>query len=255
MEKNSVVTEKDITKVTSILGKLTIQGKFAHMKSSVQMVLGGLLLPYLVDLGKVDPDDPTINEMLKKYSRGEIRKIMFPDPVEVPIEVPVEKIILERPVFRRIKNGVNKEIRKVRELCTEGRDILIRWWNTNQRLVPDDDPVCVVLTEQINALHPKEEPLSAMQIAGYFSHLCRMGRRTEEDRIDRFQRSIHRGDHTIMPKYSQPLLNAIQENWERERFDEYARKKDHLALSRRRIKGDMTPVIAAVHQGNEYLNY
>ena len=169
----------------------------------------------------------------------EVKKKLNPDPVIV------QDVIHERPVFRRLKSGVAKQKRFERELDPAARDVMIRWWNTNQRLVPKDDPVCATLTEQINALTPNEEPLSPMQISGYFSHLCRMGLKTEDERLVRFNKSIERGAHSIMPKYSKELEAAIFENWEHERKNEEARKKDHQAMREQRNNGeDHKPVIA-----------
>ena len=235
---SAIVTANEIDKVTEILGKLVLQGKFAHMKTHVQSIMGGLMLPQLVDLGKVDATDPAVSELLKSYSKPAVKKMLNPEPVKVT------EVIHERPVFRRLKNGVNKEKRIKRELDPAGRDILIKWWNVNQRLVPKDDPVCATLTAQVNALHPNDEPLSSMQIAGYFSHLCRMGLKLPEERDDRLFRSMERGDHSVMPKYTQELLDAIKENWERERANEAARHGDHARMKIARDKGIHAPVIA-----------
>jgi hypothetical protein len=232
------VTSKEIDIVSKILGRLVIQGQNAHMKVPVQAIMGGLLLPTLVKNGGVDKSAPEVAGLLEEYSKKNIKQMLSPDPITVT------EVVHERPVFRRIKTDVHKEKRIKRELDPAGRDILIRWWNVNQRLIPDNDPVCVTLTAQVNSRHPNEEPLSSMQIAGYFSHLCRMGLRTEEDREDRFMRSMKRGAHKVMPKYTQELLGAIKENWERERANEAARPMDHAKLLKLREKGINKPVIA-----------
>jgi hypothetical protein len=235
----TVATERDINNVTEILGKLVLQGKFAHMKTHVQAIMGGLLLPSLVDLGQLDAKDEEVADLLKSYSRPAVKKMLNPDPTTIT------EVIHERPVFRRLKEGVNKEKRIKRELDPAGRDILIRWWNVNQRLVPKEDPVCATLTAQVNALNVTEEPLSSMQIAGYFSHLCRMGLRVAEERDAKFRMSMKRGAHTIMPEFSQELLDAIKENWEKERANEAARVIDHAMLAKQREKGITSPIIAS----------
>jgi hypothetical protein len=234
----SVATMKEIDQVSELLGKLVLQGKFAHMKTHVQAIMGGLLLPSLVDLGQLDAKEPEVADLLKSYSKPEVKKMLNPEPVKVT------EVVHERPVFRRLKTGVNKEKRIVRALDTAGRDILIRWWNVNQRLIPKDDPVCATLTAQVNALNSNEEPLSSMQIAGYFSHLCRTGLCLAEERDARLRSSMKRGAHTIMPEFSKELLEAIKENWEMERANEAARVTDHAKLANNREKGITTPVIA-----------
>jgi len=140
---------------------------------------------------------------------------------------------------------LNKEKRKLRGLTPEARDILIRWWNVNQRLVDKEDPVCATLAEQINSLTHRE-PLSPLQIAGYFSHLCRAGLKTEDIRTEIFNKSLYRGDHTIMPKYTQPLIDAIEENWLRERALEEAKAEDDRKLLEFRKQGINKKVIANV---------
>jgi len=244
--KSPDVSVEDINKVTEILGKLVLQGKFVHMKMTVQSILGGLLLPHLVDKGAVPADDPSVMELIAKYSREEVKKLLNPDPIPVEVEKIVETIIHDRPVFRRIKSSVNKEKRIQRKLDPAGRDILIRWWNVNQRLIPNDDPVCVTLTDQVNSINPNDKPLSPMQIAGYFSHLCRMGLRTEIERTDNLNRAIKRGFHSVMPEYTQPLIEAIKENWERERALEATRAADHAKLLELRANGSNKPVIAQI---------
>jgi hypothetical protein len=234
----AVATMNDINKVTEILGKLVLQGKFAHMKTHVQAIMGGLLLPSLVDMGQVDAKEPEVADLLKSYSKPEVKKMLNPEPTTIT------EVVHERPVFRRLKDGVNKEKRIKRELDPAGRDILIRWWNVNQRLVPKEDPVCATLTAQVNALNGLEEPLSSMQIAGYFSHLCRMGLCLPEERNERLHSSKKRGAHTIMPEFTQELLDAIKENWEKERANESARKVDHALLAKQREKGITSPIIA-----------
>jgi len=235
---NAVASTKEIDMVTEILGKLVLQGKFAHMKTHVQAIMGGLLLPSLVDNGQLDAKEPEVAELLKSYSKPEVKKMLNPEPVTVT------EVVHERPVFRRIKDGVNKEKRIKRELDPAGRDILIRWWNVNQRLVPKEDPVCATLTAQVNALNGHEEPLSSMQIAGYFSHLCRTGLCLAEERDARLRNSMKRGAHTIMPEFTQELLDAIKENWVRERANEAARVTDHAKLAAQREKGITSPIIA-----------
>lgn len=238
------VSTKELNTVNDVLGRLLLAGEFTHMKLHVQSILGGMLLPQMVNNGDLDGDDPDVTKLIDAYSKEKVKALLNPEPLPIEVERIVMEKVFERPIYRRIKNGVNKESRMVKQLTPEGRDILIRWWNVNQRLVPKEDPVCVTLTEQINALDPASDPLSSMQIAGYFSHLCRIGLRMEAERIAVFERSIKRGDHTVMPKYTAPLLEAIEENWRFERALEETRKADHAKLISLRAKGSNQKVIA-----------
>jgi len=242
---NGKINDQDISHATEVLGKLILQSKYAHMKTHVQGIIGGLLLPYLVDIGSIDEDDQ-VKVLMEAYAKEKIKELLNPDPITIPIEQIVERIRYARPVFRRIKTEVKKVKRMERELCSADRDILIRWWNVNQRLVTKEDPVCPTLADQCNAATKSNEPICAMQVAGYFSHLCRIGLRTDTERTKIFERSIKRGAHTITPRYSFSLQDAILKNWEKERANEAARGIEQEELRTRRAQGIRTPVIANI---------
>lgn len=239
-KKIDMPTEAEINAASLVLGKLILQGKYAHMKTPVQAIMGGLLLPSLVDLGAADATDPKVSEMLGKYSKTEVKKQLAPEPVVVKQFVGDAK---DRPIYRRRAHTVNKEKRIERELDPGARDVMNRWWNTNQRLVPKGDPICAILTDQINALNPSTEPLSSMQIAGYFSRLCDLGRMTQEHRDNLISKHLKKGRYTIVPKFSDGLTRAIQENWEFEQKNAEARKKDHAKIDKLIEKGEYRPVL------------
>jgi hypothetical protein len=143
---------------------------------------------------------------------------------------------------RRLKDGVNKEKNFEREMTCSERDLIIRWWNQNQRLIPKDDPVCADLAQAINGTTTTKAPVSAMQVAGYLSYLCRMGRWLSADRDARFERTKKRGAITILPVYSAALITAINENWEREREDERLRAEAHARMRAARQAGQKVRV-------------
>ena len=168
-----------------------------------------------------------------------------PAPVRTPVAAtattpaapaPVTTVVDEGGKFRRLKdNGVAKVKRFERELCCSDRDIIIRWWNHNQRLVPKEDPVCATLTALIN--QQSGVPLSPMQVAGYFSYLCRLGQWNAIDRAARLDRNLARGAFSVQPEYSRDLLNAIVENWNKERQDEALRASAHAQMRAARAAG------------------
>lgn len=242
------VTTSQLHQATLILSNLVLRTEHAHMKGPVEMIIGGLIFPAIKEIDKVGilEADTTYKTLLEKYSKEKIKDFFNPKPIVKIVEKEVPGEGGERPVFRRLKEKVNKVSRIQRPLNSLDRDTLINWWNKNQRLVPDDDPICVTLTDQINLEQGGNEPLSSMQIAGYFSYLCRMGLRTEGDRAERFMQAKRRGDLSLLPVYDPVLLHDIVTNWEKERADEAARVKDHEELRRRREVGDTHPVKASV---------
>lgn len=263
-----------------ITALLLSQKEYEHMKEPWQMFMGGLILPAIA---KEDPtvlDDPQHKELLESFTKEKIAEFFTPKTVEVPVEKIVEKIVekpvdrivekvVEKPVdrivekivekivhvplttgtdvkFRRLKDDITKKKLMERQIICEDRDRFIAWWNANQRLVPDTDPVCGELAKKINESNPNASPLAPAQVAGYFSHLCRVGMKTEAVRNEIIRKSLKRGVFTITPCYSQKLLDEIQKNWELQRADEEARRKDHEILRARRAAGDTTPVVAIV---------
>jgi hypothetical protein len=139
--------------------------------------------------------------------------------------------------FRRLKdNGVSKVKRFERELTCLDRDMIILWWNDNQRLVPENDPVCALIADCIN-YQATDLPLSSMQVAGYISYLCRLAMWDELSRQTRLVKSLERGAFSVMPIFTRPLLNAIIQNWQQEREDERLRAQAHAELRTARMAG------------------
>jgi len=261
---------------------LILSKEFEHMREPWQMMMGGLILPAIA---KEDPsvlNEPEFKELLESYTKDKVEEYFKPKTVEVSVDrvvekkvevekvvekivekvvhVPVDRVvekIVEKVVhvplttgtdtkFRRLKDDITKKKLMERQLVCEDRDVFIGWWNANQRLVPDTDPVCGILAKAINEARLNASPLAPAQVAGYFSHLCRVGMKTEAVRNEIIRKSLSRGVFTITPVYSQKLLDEIQKNWELERADETARRKDHEILRARRAAGDTTPVVAIV---------
>lgn len=238
------ISSKEISEASETLSGLIVQKKYSHMKEAVQIVLGGLLLPILSDRDEIDINDPNVTFFLSKYSRENIKKMLNFETVEVPVEITLETVIRKRLKYRRIRNEVKKLKRKKGPLTPLGRDMLIQWWNKNQRLIPSDDPICVVLTEQVNNIKGCPYPISNMQISGYFSLLCRMGLETEADRITFFTNTRMKGLHTFMPRYSNELIEVIKKNWLKTKKDKKQREKDHEKITKMRDEGNYKPIIA-----------
>lgn len=241
------ITAQDISRTSEILTELILKRKYIYMRQPVQMVLGGLLLPLLIDQGELDPNDPDIKIFLEKYSKDAIDQMLNPEPIEIPVEIPLEIIIKERPKFRVLKGTIKKKKRKKRSLTPLARDVLIEWFNRNQKLIPSDDPICVILTEKINNMQPRCRKISNMQISGYFSMLCQRAVDLDEEKRNKFfQQKMDQGLHTKMPYYSDAFLQEIKENWIRVKMDKYARKIDHEKIKQMKEEGNYRPIIADV---------
>lgn len=240
------ISSKEIGAASETLSSLILLKKYSYMREAVQMVLGGLLLPILADRDEIDLEDPSVSLFLEKYSKKNIRKMLNHEvvEVEVPVEVTLETVIRKRLKYRRIRNEVKKLKRKKGPLTPLGRDTLIQWWNQNQKLVPSDDPICVILTERVNNIGDCPYPISNMQISGYFSLLCRMGLETESDRTAFFMSTRMKGLHTLTPRYSDELIETIRKNWKRGKKDKEKRIKDHNMIMKMRDEGNYKPIIA-----------
>lgn len=232
------VTQQELELVSSILGKLSLQGDYAHMRVPVQAVMGGMLIPQLAKTGAIDAKAPEVAGLISEYTKDKISNQMNPEPVVV------KEVVKERKLCRRIKDGVAKVKRFERDLDPSDRDVVIRWWNTNQRLIAKDDPVCVILADQINAINPNEKPLSPMQTAGYLSYLCRLALMTEDHRGILIDRAVRRGKINVRPTFSDELIRLVYENWEYERKNEAAMVKDHMKMVQLREEGDTRTFVA-----------
>lgn len=243
-QKHVEFTAEQINAASVVLASLTVRGEYAHMKGHVEEILGGMLLPYQVKKGDIKKNAPGVADLIKKHSKTEVKKRLAPEPKIVEKMIEVEKVVVvgeNTGKFRRIRTE-NKISRMKRTLGPIDRDVIIRWWNTNQRLIDKNDPVCNVLAEQINATQPGNEPLCALQVAGYFSVLCRIALYIDDKRKEHALSWVNKGMCTVEPLFTQPLLDAVKENWEKNQRDEAQRRLDHEELIRRRAAGDNKPI-------------
>lgn len=240
----------DLINVAKIITPLTIEKEYFYMKKPWEMILGGLILPLLAkEMPEILDDDK--KALMEEYSKEKVIEFFTPKEIEKVVEKEVVKEVpTGEPVikevtkvvrvksdavkiggkFRRIKGEIKKEIKKESALKPEDRDIFNRHWNDTQHLVSDSDPVCERLAKECG------HSVAPAQVAGYFSHLCRLGLETEATRRGRIERAVKRGSYTVAPVYSSELLDEIQKHWEKEREDERIRAEAHAKL-----RSDETP--------------
>lgn len=246
----------------SEISKLVLKSDNAHMKEPWQMIVGGLVLP---EAAKADPsvlEDKGNKALIDQYSREKVEEFFTAKTIEKEVvkevekivekEVPVEKVVVKKvPVegapiesgkYRRLKDKVNKESRKETGLDSAARDVMIQHWNKVQDLVDKKDPVCQKLTEQINGQSGRTIPIFPLQVAGYFSYLCRLGRKIQSRREGLIDYHMKKGNITVRPYFSKELIDKILIHWREEKEDRERRKKDHAELRARRAAEDMTPI-------------
>lgn len=226
---------------------LVLEEEYKHMKEPWEMILGGLIIPAMV---KEDPEvldgNPKYKELLEKYTPEKIHEYFHPEPKVIEKKVAESKslkkgkkktspkserapITKDGEKYRRIKGKIKKVSRFARSLEIEDRNVIISYWNDRQKLVPSDDPLCEKIAKEINDACGKE-PIAPAQIAGYFSHLCRIGMRSEEDRERYIEGALKRGCFSVTPEYTPDLLKEIVGHYEAVRKEEDARKKAHAKI-------------------------
>jgi hypothetical protein len=230
---------------------LILTADHAHMKEPWKMILGGLILP---EMAKLDPrvldENPAYKDLLAQFDKAKVAEFFSEKMVEekvvekikeVRVEVPStgdKVVVAEKIRYRRLKDdGVKKISRLEREIMPHDRNRIIIWWNGHQRLVPDDDPVCKEIADKINVASPTLKPLAPAQVAGYFSHLCRMGMSPEDYRTARFKKNMELENISVLPLYSNKLLEEIKENNKAEKANEAAMKIEHEKMRAAKAAG------------------
>jgi len=222
---------KILTEVIAAITERTISTEHSHMLKPWEMVFGGLVLPMLADLDESVKSDPNFLEMQARYSKEEVEKFFTPKTVD---KIKVEKIetikVIEKIVggagmtrmptlhqtvevggkFRRLKTTVAKVARKVNDIPPEGRDAINKWWNANQRLTTSGD--CQPIADEINSWGICSM-LSAAQVSGWLSWLCRLALKTSTDRNDYLRRAVHiHRKFNVVPVFTDSLCNDIANN-------------------------------------------
>ena len=80
----------------------------------------------------------------------------------------------------------------------------IKWWNLNQH------KIIKIIRGDINTIW-------SMTFRGYFSVLCRWALKTEEERSACINSAIERYDISVIPLFSQNIINALQKRMKNER--------------------------------------
>lgn len=223
---------KTLTEVIAALTEKTVTVEHSHMIKPWEMILGGLVLPVLADIDDTVRNDPHYAEMVARYSKEEVEKFFAPK-VEVQERVKVQTVetvkVIEKIVggagmtrmptlhpteyvggkFRRLKDKVAKVAKKINDIPPEGRDAINSWWNNNQRLTTSGD--CQPIADEINSWGTCQT-LSAAQVSGWLSWLCRLALKTSEDRYDYVCKALSTGKFSVEPLFTVGLVKMVADN-------------------------------------------
>jgi hypothetical protein len=214
-----------------------------HMIDIWKALLGGFILP---EMARQEPESVAGNEgfeaMINDYSKEKIIEMFSPKSeekiVEVIKEVPtiVEKTVVvkegEHVVHRRLRKDVHKVRRKKREMSMDERDLVIRVFNDKQDMLDKSSEVFSTLVGKINEAREPEDKISAPQLAGYWSSLCRWADRPLENRKAWIAKSLRREIYSITPEFSDGFVSKIKANYAAKKVKERKRAKDHAEIKR-----------------------
>lgn len=199
-------------------------------------------------------DHPELSILLKDSVLPKVEATPEAPKVETAADVQIRKAVCPvQPTIlnnapsgknRRIKDEVRKVLKKQRNLIPEERSAIIEYMNKTQDLLPHDDGtgegICIKMCVEFNNKSPNLEPVYPYQIAGYYSHLCRMALKDESERDNWFQAAtfINSVLPYPVPKWTKKFIAKVYKNWKSEKEDRVLRLKDHrVMLSERKQKG------------------
>lgn len=210
--------------VATTVTKKVLTPEYSHLLELWKALLGGFIGP---EMAKLTPDaiDEKRKAMMEKYSKEVIAQMINPEPKV--IEKTVEKIVyrdrtVSEPTLaphgndtgnRRYRSSVNRKRRKKRELQPDERLAIITLFNQKQCLMDKNDDACAQLTAKLNA--SATEPTSNLQVAGYWSWLCRVVLKTQNEQDNWFKAATRKGSlpqGCPMPVANDEFKNLIIEN-------------------------------------------
>lgn len=228
---------------------LTPGSGYEHLGEFWKTILGGFVLPRMAELDPSSVAGNTVfKDLVEQYTKEKVEAMFSPRTIEIEKIVEVEVIkevevrtYIDKPVLlnpgenvvhRRLKDHIQKLRRKKRELTCSERDIVIKVFNDTQDMIPSTSEVFKNIVDEINAKCSPEDHVSAPQMAGYWSSLCRWADSTRVSREEWIERSLKRGVYSISPLYTDEFIAKIKENYAAKREEEIQRKKDHSHIKR-----------------------
>jgi hypothetical protein len=213
--------------------------EYSHLSDLWQALLGGYVLP---EMAKSEPESIVGNAgykaLMDKYSKENIAEMFKGEDkiVEVIKEVPtiIEKTVVvregEHVVHRRLKSDIHKISRKKRPLNAAERDLVIKVFNEKQDMLDKTSEVFKNIADVVDAARDEDDKVSAPQLAGYWSSLCRWADRPKVRREQWIEKSLKKCIFNITPVYSERFVAKIKANYMAKRAEAAERAKDHAKI-------------------------
>jgi len=197
-----------------------VQEKYPHMIPILRSLLGGYVLP---EMARQEPESVEGNKafeaLIAEFTPERIAEML--EPGEVTKRIPVimdipdikpKTIVVkegEKVIRHRERSEVNKIKRKKRGLESFERDMVIKLFNEQQDMLDKNSEIFKQVVDAVNVKRDDEDKISAPQLAGFWSLLCRMGTDSIERRDSWIKRSIKKGSFTIEPRYTPEFVTKI----------------------------------------------
>jgi hypothetical protein len=225
-----------------------IKENYSHMIPLWRAVLGGYILP---EMARQDPESVEGNKafeaLIAEFSPSRIEEMLEPGEItkRIPVAMDVPEFETktvyvkegEKVLRRRNRATINKVRRKKHDLYSYERDMVIKLLNDRQDILTKEDEIFKRLVDAVNSKRDPEEHISASQLAGYWSSLCRMARSSKERREAWAKRNIKKGVFSIVPEFTEDFINRILSNAS-------ARKKEASERAEDKAKGITVKVIS-----------
>ena len=187
-----------------------------------------------------------LEKLRKQKAKGTNAALVNVDPQDLR-NLPVPKVDqCYDGKNRRIKGAVKKGSKQKRELEPNDRDTIIRWWNTNQRLMDKTSEECAALVKDCGIGYNVTELLAPAQVAGCVSQISRKALWSTSRRENNITWNMKHGTYSVEPTYSQALIDSVVANYNAQRKDEDKRQKDHADIIQKRQGGSKTTPPASV---------
>lgn len=214
-----------------------VQEKYPHMVPILRALLGGYVLP---EMASLEPEavegNKAFEALIAEFTPERIAEML--EPGEITKRIPVimdvpdikSKTVVvkdgEKVIRRRERSEVHKISRKKHDLYSYERDMVIILFNKHQDMLNKTDEVFKTLVDTINSKREEDEKISAPQLAGYWSLLCRMSTVSPERREAWVKKCLKKGIFSVAPESTPEFRAKIIANSKSRKKEASERAKD-----------------------------